>query len=68
MMISERYRDNISGAPSCYDRIVLQGILPGWCYDQGMTGFLYARKIKIFHYPDFAKQLHPAQPLHRKRK
>jgi hypothetical protein len=51
MMIPERYPDQIAGVLSCYDRMILQGTLPGWCYDQGMTAFLYARQIKI---PDSA--------------
>ncbi|MBI3658531.1 MAG: hypothetical protein HY232_19170 [Acidobacteria bacterium] len=57
MMIPERYQDKIAGTVSCYDRMILQGTLPGWCYDQGMTAFLYARQIKIFDYPQFAKAL-----------
>ena len=57
MMIPERYQEQISGILSCYDRILLQGTLPGWCYDQGMTTFLYSRQIKIFDYPQFAQVL-----------
>ena len=57
MMIPERYQDKIAGTLSCSDRMILQGTLPGWCYDQGMTAFLYARQIKIFDYPQFAKAL-----------
>jgi hypothetical protein len=57
MMIPERYQEQISGVLSCYDRILLQGTLPGWCYDQGMTTFLYSRQIKIFDYPRFAQVL-----------
>ena len=37
MMIPERYPDQIVGVLSCSDRMILQGTLPGWCYDQGMT-------------------------------
>jgi hypothetical protein len=57
MIISERYQDKISGTLSCFDRMILQGTLPGWCYDKGMTAFLYARQIKIFDYAQFAKAL-----------
>ena len=57
MMISDRYSDQISGTLSCYDRMIMQGTLPGWCYDQGMTSFLYAWQIKIFDYPRFAQVL-----------
>ena len=37
--------------------MIIRGTLPGWCYDQGMTTFLYARQIKIFDYPRFAQVL-----------
>ncbi len=57
MMINERYKDQIAGMLSCYDRIVIQGSLPGWCYDQGMTSLLYAHNIRIFDYPRFAQAL-----------
>ena len=57
MMIPERYQDQIAGTLSCYDRMILQGTLPGWCYDKGMTAFFYARQIKIFDYTDFAQKL-----------
>ena len=57
VMILERYQDQIAGVLSCYDRMIMQGTLPGWCYDKGMTSFLYAHQIKIFGYNQFAKAL-----------
>jgi hypothetical protein len=57
MLITERYKEQITGVLSCYDRIVIQGTLPGWCYDQGMTAFLYSQGIRIFDYPGFAQGL-----------
>jgi hypothetical protein len=57
MLITERYKDRIAGVISCYDRIIIQGTVPQWCYDQAMTSFLYAQKIRIFDYPEFAKTL-----------
>jgi hypothetical protein len=57
MLITERYIDKIKGIVSCYDRIIITGTLPGWCFDQGMTSFLYANKILIFDYPKFAAEL-----------
>ena len=42
---------------ACYDRIVIQGTIPGICYAQGMTSFLYANNIRIFDYPRFAEPL-----------
>lgn len=57
MRITEKYEDRISGVLSCYDRIVLQGTLPGICYARGMTGYLKANNIRIFDYPKFAEPL-----------
>lgn len=56
-LLTQRYRDKISGQLSCYDRIVIQGTLPGICYAQGMTAYLYANQIRIFDYPRFAEPL-----------
>ncbi|NSW92802.1 MAG: hypothetical protein HPY74_19540, partial [Firmicutes bacterium] len=57
MLITERYREKIYGVISCYDRIVIQGVIPGWCFAQGMTSYLYANDIRIFDYPQFAEPL-----------
>ena len=53
----ERYRDQIRGVLSCYDRVIIQGTLPGVCHAEGMTAFLYAHGIRIFDYPRFAEPL-----------
>jgi hypothetical protein len=47
-MLTERYRDRLSGVLSCYDRMVITGTLPGICYAAGMTSFLYAKGIRDF--------------------
>ncbi|MBI4958233.1 MAG: helix-turn-helix transcriptional regulator [Desulfovibrio sp.] len=52
-----RYSDKIRGTLSCYDRVVIQGILPGLCYAQGMTSYLYSHNIRIFDYARFAEPL-----------
>lgn len=57
MLIPERYKDQVAGVISCFDRVIIQGTLPGWCFDKGMTSFLYMNKIKIFDYPQFAQSL-----------
>jgi len=57
MLLTERYKDQIAGILSCYDRIIAHGTVPGWCFAQGMTSFLCANKIKIFDYPQFANSL-----------
>ncbi|HSV31932.1 MAG TPA: hypothetical protein VLH40_07935, partial [Atribacteraceae bacterium] len=53
----ERYKDKTKGVLACYDRIVIQGHIPGLCFDGGMTSYLYQNTIKIFDYPDWANAL-----------
>jgi hypothetical protein len=55
--LTERYADRIAGVLSCYDRVLVTGTLPGVCYADGMTRFLYANKVRIFDYPQFASTL-----------
>lgn len=51
-MITEQYREQIRGTLSCYDRIILRGTIPVWCFADGMTSFLHSKQIKVFDYPD----------------
>jgi hypothetical protein len=51
----ERHGDKIEGVLSCYDRVLIQGTLPGLCYAGGMTSYLYANNIRIFDYKRFAE-------------
>jgi hypothetical protein len=60
MSLIDRYADKIRGVISCYDRILIQGILPGFCFAEGMTSYLYAHQIRIFDYPRFAEPLRDA--------
>ncbi len=57
MLLPERYADQVNGVYSCYDRVVIQGTLPVFCYAEGMTSYLYANKIRIFDYAKFAEPL-----------
>lgn len=57
MLITESYKEKIYGVISCFDRIVIQGVIPGWCHAQGMTSYLYANDIRIFDYPQFTEPL-----------
>ncbi len=50
----DRHASKISGVLSCYDRVVIQGTLPGLCYAKGMADFLWSRKVRLFDYPLFA--------------
>ena len=45
----ERHRDKIKGVISCFDRVVLTGTIPGFCYAEGMTQFLNAAFVQITH-------------------
>lgn len=56
-LITERYLDKIAGVLSCYDRVIVQGTLPIFCYAEGMTKYLSARGIRIFDFAAFAKPL-----------
>ena len=47
-LLTERHADAIAGVLSCYDRLLIQGTLPGLCYAEGMTAYLKARQIRIF--------------------
>lgn len=53
----DRYPAKIRGVRSCFDRVIIQGTLPGLCYAAGMTTFLHLRRIRIFDYARFADPL-----------
>ncbi|MDR1342779.1 MAG: hypothetical protein LBK18_05940 [Prevotellaceae bacterium] len=52
--IVESHQEKISCTLSCYDRILIKGILPEISYAAGMTKYLYDKQIKIFDYAKFA--------------
>ncbi|MBT9438976.1 MAG: MarR family transcriptional regulator [Desulfobacterales bacterium] len=56
-LLTDRYADKIAGTLSCYDRVIIQGTLPGLCYAEGMTHYLKANGIRIFDYPQFTDPL-----------
>jgi len=56
-LITEQYKEQILGVLSCYDRVILRGTIPSWCFAEGMTSFLHANKIRIFDYPEWAQFL-----------
>ncbi len=59
-LLTERYRDQIVGILACYDRIIIQGTVPGWCYASGMTDYCYKHQIRIFDYPKWAERMREA--------
>jgi len=56
-LLTERRSEQITGVLGCYDRILIQGTLPGLCYAEGMTSHLYAQRVRIFDYPRWAQPL-----------
>ncbi len=56
-LLTERYAEQINGVLCCYDRVILQGTLPGLCYAEGMTQYLSTHHIRIFDYARFAEPL-----------
>ena len=59
-LLTERHKNKIAGVLSCYDRIIIQGTVPGWCYASGMTDYFYKNEIRIFDYPQWAEPLRDA--------
>jgi hypothetical protein len=59
-LLTERHKDQIAGILSCYDRIIIQGTVPGWCYASGMTDYFYKHQMRIFDYPKWAEPLREA--------
>src|SRR5437016_7444856 len=59
-LLTERYKDQIGGVLCCYDRIIIQGTVPGWCYASGMTDYFYKHQIRIFDYAKWAEPLREA--------
>lgn len=56
-LLSEKYADRLDGVLNCYDRVVIIGTLHPFCYDRGMTKYLYAQNIRIFDYARWAEPL-----------
>ena len=57
MLIPEKYSEKIEGTITCYDRIIIQGIIPNWSYAEGMASYFYEKGIKIFDYAKFSQPL-----------
>ena len=56
----QRYGDRILGVVSCYDRVIVLGRIVGFSYAKGMEGYLRARGIRLFDFPQFAM---PSSPI-----
>jgi predicted transcriptional regulator len=54
---TKKYNDIINFSLSCYDRVIISGVLQEINYAQGMTNYLNSKGIKIFDYTKFAEEL-----------
>lgn len=57
MLITDKHADKIYGTITCYDRMIIQGYIPGWSYADGMTTYLKANDIRIFDFSSFSQPL-----------
>jgi hypothetical protein len=49
-LLTERYRKEIPGLISRYDRVIVQGTLSIFCYADGMTKYLAVRRMRIYRH------------------
>ncbi len=49
-LLTERHTEQIAGVLGCFDRVIVQGTLPVFCYAEGMTAYLAKRHIRIFDF------------------
>lgn len=56
-LFTDRHAAKIRGDLSCFDRVIITGIIPGICYAKGMTGHLHYKGIRIFDYTKWAEPL-----------
>jgi len=64
MLLTERYAAEIQLVLSCFDRVVLNGILPEFGHAKVATQELFRRKIRIFDFPQFANGIREAIRAH----
>ena len=57
MLLTDKYTDKIFGIITCYDRMIIQGYIPGWSHADGMTSYFNANKIRIFDFASFSQPL-----------
>ncbi len=57
MLITDKHPDEINGIITCYDRMIIQGYIPGWSHAEGMTSYFYANDTRIFDYSSFSQPL-----------
>lgn len=55
--ILERYKQQIAGTISCFDRIIISATIPGICYPEGMARHITSKGIRLFDYPHYVEPL-----------
>lgn len=53
----KKYEDKIQGVLSCYDRVVIKGILPSACHAGAMTNLLYRKNYMLNDITQFTNPL-----------
>ena len=53
----KKYEDKIQGVLSCYDRVVIRGILPSACHAGAMTNLLYRKNYMLNDITQFTNPL-----------
>ena len=66
-LLTERYPEQIAGVISCWDRLLIRGMLTTVGYPAGRTAYLSARGIRIFDFHEFAKPLTASVKAHAER-
>jgi hypothetical protein len=56
-VLDRRFPGVITGVLSCYDRLLLQGTLPGICFAGGMEAFLRSQDVDLRDYTQWALPL-----------
>ena len=54
-LLTQRYKEKISGVIGCYDRIVITGTLPVLSNAGHLTAYMFQNNIRIFDYAKFAE-------------
>jgi hypothetical protein len=57
MLLTEKHSEEILGTITCYDRIIIQGVIPDWSFADGMTGYFYRNNMMIFDFAKFSQPL-----------
>ena len=56
-LLTEKCDADLYGVLNCFDRIMVVRHLEPFCYDKGMTRFLYSHEIHIFDYKTLVQPL-----------